>query len=463
MLNFGRKRPRPEQSAEDAQGKTVTDLSGRASLQFVRAALASIEELALAHGAVAHPHLLLDAQGRHALTTELVRCYGRAIVERQTAPTGAVTLSDVFDVGELAVRILVLLPPTNRNSCASVCKAWSARVREDCEHEDLHDSKTIRCTLLHRMDSPVTQLGLFSRSSKAFVLALSKRCELKKILCDDAGNAVQTNAWTVPGAAPDAEWSRFWEFPTLQEPVGAPAHQAVGSGEGLDLSEIPEQSPVDQSDLAGGASGYAEAGPSDLLNAGGDLIGAGEIGAAGESQPALVAAVSRQPQDAQVVINNAGSYFMLLQQGKVRLFYALFHREWSPEQIALSFTLPKHVTALQFFPLDNNVFAVAHAALGDEPGDPPVYTIQVFTVRGATIQTLRGFHARPIESIWYYKGTHGSFAFQVTLLDNYMNTLKPAFVAKKRVKRNQVIEAIWYYTGITRRIHILRDLRRFHT
>lgn len=156
--------------AEDlGGGGAPVDLSGRASKQFVGAALESIERLARASGHGA----LLDAAGEAAIAAELTRCLARSMVERRPAVT-PVALGDVFDVAELAVRILVSLPLEDRLGCARVCRGWGQSVRLDCEDERRHESKTLRSVLLRRMDAPVVQLGLFSRFPSAPVLVRAR-------------------------------------------------------------------------------------------------------------------------------------------------------------------------------------------------------------------------------------------------------------------------------------------------
>lgn len=168
MLHFGRSKRQREAEAPEPE-ETVTDLSVRTSMQFVSSALDSVERLAREQGTAEEHGTFLDAPGRSVITAELLRCIGRARFETHAELT-RVTLTDVFDVAELAVRILVSLPLKNRVACALVCRAWAARVHQDCEDEDRHDSKTLRCVLLDNLNSPVVQLSLFSRSSKAFVL-----------------------------------------------------------------------------------------------------------------------------------------------------------------------------------------------------------------------------------------------------------------------------------------------------
>lgn len=341
MFNMGgRKRARAAEVGGAAEGEGVTDLSERTAMQFVMAALGSIERLGEAHGATAHGGALLDRAAQSVITSELVRCLGRAMVDRHPTST-PVSLSDIFDVSEFAVRILVSLPLRNRLACALVCTTWRSRVQHDCEDEDRYDSKTLRCTLLSRTKAPVIQLGLFSRGSKTFVLvrahsdptplfpppplraqrwpasrvqrqagrarpravsrlrayergvvrcsrparrsprltlaravrqALSKACELTKLLCTTAPDASQQqqqqHEWNVPMVSHEAmaAWSRFWPS---SGSAGAPAAEPP-AGE-----RASDQLPPDK-------------------------------------------ALLHEPFDSQVVVNNAGSYLMLLQQACAR-------------------------------------------------------------------------------------------------------------------------------------------------
>lgn len=112
--------------------------------------------------------------------------------------------------------------------------------------------------------------------------ALSRACALEKLRCDEQAGAVQErHAWNVPAAAADAaaDWADF-------------SVRSNAAGDGAE--------------------------------------GGGERRAA--SAGADKAAACGAPHDPQAIVNSAGSYLMLLQQGCVRLF-ALFCRDWSPEQV----------------------------------------------------------------------------------------------------------------------------------
>jgi hypothetical protein len=253
--------------------------------------------------------------------------------------------------------------------------------------------------------------------------ALSRRCELRKFLCDGSGAAVTQVEWRVPAVQPDSLWTHVWR--QQAGPRGAaraPADRAASDdasegGAGASASSLAVGSSHERSTSAlGWRCGHLEQG----VGGGSAAAGAPLPPSCAEAEPVVVGgcARARRPFDPQVVVNNAGSYLMLLQHGVVRLFHALFHHEWAPDEVALNFQLPARVTALQFFPLDNNVFAVAHAELDPTAPagatDATVQTIQVLTVRGATIQKLVGLHAEPIESLCYYKDAKGSLTFQVS-------------------------------------------------